>query len=135
MVQNRSKLHRNFRNEHIRTTPFDPKLTFLDVSNRFVTARKSVRNGPNRCHYHTNSPNEIAPDFFRNEGTRSTTLDPKLIYCGCFELFRYCTKLGAKWAEQVPLPHKFVNKVELEFFATNELDPLHLTQNSCFSAF
>jgi hypothetical protein len=53
------------------------------VLNCFATTRNSVRNGPNRCHYHTNS----------------------------------------------------LNKVASEFFATNAVDPLHLTQNSCFRAF
>jgi hypothetical protein len=39
-----------FRNERIRSTPFDPKLMFWGISNRFVTARKSMQNWPNRCH-------------------------------------------------------------------------------------
>jgi hypothetical protein len=33
-----------FRNERTRSTPFDPKLMFWGVSDRFITARKSMQN-------------------------------------------------------------------------------------------
>jgi hypothetical protein len=36
-----------FRNERTRSTPLDLKLMFWGVSNRFVTARKSMQNWPN----------------------------------------------------------------------------------------
>jgi hypothetical protein len=36
-----------FRNERNRSTPLDPKLMFWGVSDRFVTARKSMQNWPN----------------------------------------------------------------------------------------
>jgi hypothetical protein len=72
-----------FRNERTRSTPFDSKLMFWCVSDRFITAQKSMQNWPNCCHYRTSS----------------------------------------------------LNKVASEFFATNAPDPLHLTQNSCFWAF
>jgi hypothetical protein len=39
-----------FRNERSRSTPFDPKLIFWGVSDRFVNARKSMQNWPNWCH-------------------------------------------------------------------------------------
>jgi hypothetical protein len=35
---------RIFRNEGTRSTPLDPKLLFWGVSDRFVTARKSMQN-------------------------------------------------------------------------------------------
>jgi hypothetical protein len=38
---------RIFRNERTRSTPFDPKLMFWCVFDRFVTARKSMQNWPN----------------------------------------------------------------------------------------
>jgi hypothetical protein len=133
----------------------------IGVSYCFATAWKLVRNGPNRCHYHTNSLNEIASEFFTtnalhplhftqnscfrafrtisllkkdgakqaeqvqlthkfakwscvgifgNERTRSTPFDPKLMYCGCFKPFRYCTNIGAKRVELVPLMHKFTKQ-------------------------
>jgi hypothetical protein len=72
-----------FRNECTRSTPLDLKLIFWGVSNRFVTARKSMQNWPNWCHYRTS----------------------------------------------------LLKKVASEFFATNTPDPLHWTQNLCFRAF
>jgi hypothetical protein len=39
-----------FRNERTRSTPLDPKLMFWDVSDNFVTTRKSMQNWPNWCH-------------------------------------------------------------------------------------
>jgi hypothetical protein len=39
-----------FRNEHARSIPFDPKLMFWGVSDRFVTARKLMQNWPNWWH-------------------------------------------------------------------------------------
>jgi hypothetical protein len=48
--------------------------------------------------------------IFRNERTRSSPLDPKIMFWGCFEPFRYCRKVGAKPAELVPLTHKFINQ-------------------------
>jgi hypothetical protein len=41
---------RIFRNERIRSTPLDPKLMFWDVSDHFVTARKSMQSWPNWYH-------------------------------------------------------------------------------------
>jgi hypothetical protein len=39
-----------FGNERTWSTPLDPKLMFWGVSNRFVTARKSMQNWLNWCH-------------------------------------------------------------------------------------
>jgi hypothetical protein len=39
-----------FPNERTQSSPFDPKLIFWGVSDCFVTARKSVQNGPNWVH-------------------------------------------------------------------------------------
>jgi hypothetical protein len=39
-----------FRNERTRSNPFDQKLLFWGVLDRFVTARKSMQNWTNRCH-------------------------------------------------------------------------------------
>jgi hypothetical protein len=36
-----------FRNERTRSTPFDPKLMFWGVLDRFVTAQNSMQNWPN----------------------------------------------------------------------------------------
>jgi hypothetical protein len=48
--------------------------------------------------------------IFRNERTRSTPFDPKLMFYGRFGPFHYCTKVAAKLAELVPLSHKFAKK-------------------------
>jgi hypothetical protein len=45
--------------------------------------------------------------IFLNECTRSTPLDPKLMFWGHFEPSHYCPKVGAKPAKLVPLTHKF----------------------------
>jgi hypothetical protein len=74
-------------------------------------------------------------NFLRNERTRSTPLDPKLIFWVHFAPFHNCTKVGAKRDELVPLTHQFTKGITSEFFATNAPDPLHWTQNSCFGAF
>jgi hypothetical protein len=55
---------RIFRNGRIRSTPLDPKLKFWGVSDRFGTARKSLYNWPNWCHYRTSSLNKVASEFF-----------------------------------------------------------------------
>jgi hypothetical protein len=39
-----------FHNEPAQSTPFDPKLMFWGVSDRFVSARKPMQNWPNWCH-------------------------------------------------------------------------------------
>ena len=49
--------------------------------------------------------------------------------------FRYCMKLGAKWAELVQIMQKFIQEVVSEFFTTNAPDPPHWTLNSCFVLF
>ena len=54
-------------------------------------------------------------EIFGNERTRSTPLDPKLMFWCVFvvfgmhlSMFRYYMKLGAKRVELVQLMHKFV---------------------------
>jgi hypothetical protein len=39
-----------FRNERTGSTPLEPKLMFWGVSDRFITARKSMQNWPNWRH-------------------------------------------------------------------------------------
>ena len=61
--------------------------------------------------------------IFRNERSRSTPLDPKLMFwCisvpfGCIlKQFLYCTKLGAKRAKLVQLLQKFVQRCLVRIF-------------------
>ena len=46
-------------------------------------------------------------------------------------MFRYYTKLGAKWVELVQLCKSSCHEVASEFFATNAPNPPHWTVNSC----
>jgi hypothetical protein len=48
--------------------------------------------------------------IIRNERTRSTPLDPKLMFWGRFGPFRYLTKAEAKLAELALLTPKFVKR-------------------------
>jgi hypothetical protein len=73
--------------------------------------------------------------IFRNERTRSTLLDTKLMFWRRFGLFHYRTKVDAKLAELAPLTHKFAKRSCVRTFRNQRTDPLYWTQNSCFSAF
>ena len=60
---------------------------------------------------------------FCNECSRSTPLDPKLMFCfvsfhfwGHLEPFRYCMKLAAKRAKLVQLMQKFVPRCLVRIF-------------------
>jgi hypothetical protein len=44
------------------------------------------------------------------------TIGPKTHFLGRFGLFRYCTKVDAKLAEQVPLTHNFAKRSCFEIF-------------------
>ena len=69
-------------------------------------------------------------EFFRNERTRSTPLDPKLrflcilYYLGAFGAIWLPYELGAKRAELV---QKFVKQSHVEHFVMNAPDPPHWT--------
>ena len=73
----------------------------------------------------------------RNERTRSTPLDPKLMfwcvsyYLGAFGTVFCPTTLSAN---RVNWCNCSCHKVALEFFATNAPDPPHWTLNFCFHA-
>jgi hypothetical protein len=71
----------------------------------------------------------------RRKSCLNSAIGPKTHILGHFGPFRYCTKVDAKLAELVPLTQSSLNKVASEFFATNALDQLHWTQNSCFGVF
>ena len=76
--------------------------------------------------------------IFHNERTRSTPLDPKLMFSCIRTIWVHwgplgcLTKLGAKRAELVK---SSCHEVASEFFATNPLDRLHWTLNPCFGEF
>ena len=76
--------------------------------------------------------------FFRNEGTRSTPLDPKLMFwcvsyhLGAFGTVRMPYETRGKTGRTCKSSRHEVASV---FFAMNPPDPLHWSLNSCFGAF
>ena len=112
-----------FRNERTRSTPLDPKQTFLCVSYYFGALVRFILFGcirgrlvayETRCETGRTSAKVHATKSHRNflhERAQSNPLDPKLTfwrvsyYLGAFGTFGCLTKLGAKWAE---LMQKFV---------------------------
>jgi hypothetical protein len=106
---------RIFCNERTRSTTLDPKLLFWDVSDRFVTARKSMQKWLNWCHYRTSSLNKVVLEFFATNApdpihwTQNSCL-------GRFGPFRDCTKADAKLTELVPLTQKFAKQTLVGIF-------------------
>ena len=80
--------------------------------------------------------------IFCSEPTRSTALDPKLMFwcvslclgaiVNVFVTTRNFVQNGLNWCNQCT---SFCHKVASEFFATNAPNPPHWTLNSCFGAF
>jgi hypothetical protein len=60
---------------------------FWGISDRFVTAQKSMQDLPNWWHYRTSSLNKVASEFFEKKRTRSTPLDPKLMFSDVLDRF------------------------------------------------
>ena len=113
-----------FCNERTRSTPLDPKLTFWGVSYYLGAFGTVWLPYETRCKTDRTSAKKFMPrsrvGIFRNERTRSTTLDPKLMFFVHFVLFEciwdrlFClTKVGAKWAELV---QKFVPRSRVGIF-------------------
>jgi hypothetical protein len=73
--------------------------------------------------------------IFRNKRTRSTPLDPKLMFWGISDHFVTTRKSMQNWPNWCYYRTSSVNKVASEFFATNAPDALHLIKNLCFLTF
>ena len=79
--------------------------------------------------------------IFRNETSRSTQMDPKLMFWCVLSVwvhlgpFRYCKILAAKHAKLVQLIPKFVPRSRVGIFRNDAPDPHHWTLNSCFGVF
>jgi hypothetical protein len=125
---------RIFRNEHTRSTPLDPKLMFWGISDRFVTAQKSMQNWLNWWHHRTSSLNKVASEFFATDAPDPLHLTQNSSF-GAFQTILLLHKSRCKTGQTGGIIAQVLNKVASEFFATNAPDPLHLTQNSCFGAF
>ena len=125
-----------FCNECTRSIPVDPKLMFWCVlfylgALRTVWVRYETRCKTGRTSAKVRARSRVG--IFRNECTRSTPLDPKLMFwCVLF----YLGALRTVWLPYKNLvqngPNKCkssCHKVVSEFFATNAPDPLHWTLN------
>jgi hypothetical protein len=73
--------------------------------------------------------------ILRNERTRSTPLDTKLMFWGVSDHFVTARKSMQNLPIWCDYRTSSVNKVASEFFVTNAPDPLHWTQDSSFGAF
>jgi hypothetical protein len=104
-----------FRNERTQSTPFQAKHMFWGVSDRFVSARKSMQNWPNWCHYHTSSLNKFASDFFATNAPDPLHWTQNSCF-GAFQTVSLLLKVDAKLAELVPLSHKFTKQSRVGFF-------------------
>jgi hypothetical protein len=71
-------------------------------------------------------------EMFRNERTRSTLMDTKLMFRGVSGRFVTGQKSMQNRPNWYHYRTSYLNNVASEFFATNAPDPLHLSQNSCF---
>ena len=86
-----------FRNEHTRTTPLDPKLMFWCVLYYFGAFGAVWLPYETRCKTVQTSAKVCATksrQIFRNEHTRSTPLDPKLMFWG---VSYYLGAFGTVW--------------------------------------
>ena len=114
---------RIFRNEHIRSTPLDPKLIFWCVSyylGAFGPFGGLTKLGAKRAELVQKFvPRSHIEFLFRNERTRSTPLDPIMTFWCVRTIwvlsgpFGCLTKLGAKQAE---LMQKFVPRSRVGIF-------------------
>ena len=130
-----TKSRRNFSNEHTRSTPYYPKLTFWCVctiwvhSDYLVPLRNSVQNGPNYC---KSSCHEAASEFFATNApnpphcTLNRWFEAFCIICVHSGPFGCLTKLGAQRANKCK---SSCHEVASEFFAMNTSDPPHWTLN------
>ena len=100
-----------------------------------VALQNLVQNGPNWC---KSSCHEVAWEFFRDERTLFTPLDCKhmfwcvLYYLGAFGTVRMPYETRGKTGRTCK---SSCHEVASEFFATNPLNPLHCSLNSCFGTF
>ena len=122
-------------NERTRSTPLDPKLTFRCVSYNLDLRPFGCLPtlGAKRPELVQKFVPQSCVRIFRNECTRSTPLDPKLMFwCVSY----YLGAFGTVW-----LPYETrcktgrtsakssCHEVASEFFATNASDPPHWTLN------
>ena len=134
-------------NERSRSTLLDPKLMFWCVSFRsgaFWTVSLLHELGAKRAKL-VQLMQMFMPRcrarIFRNERSRSTPLDPNLMFWCVFSMwvhlepFCYYTKVAAKRTKLVQLMQKFVPRCLVKIFTRNAPDLNHWTLNSCFGVY
>ena len=120
-----------FRNKRTRSTTLDPKLRFGAVCTvwvQFGPFGSLTKHGAKRAELVQKFVPRSRVGIFRNERTRSTPLDPKLMfwyvsyYLGPFGCL---TEFGAKWAELVQkfVPRSHVGIFHKEHTRSTPLDP------------
>ena len=131
-----------FREEHTRSTLLDPTLMFWCVSyylgafgTIWVPYETRCKTGRTRAKICATKSRRT----FRNERTRSTPLDPKIMFWCVFVPFGCIRGRLVAFRNSVQnRPNKCkssCHEVASEFFATNTPDPTHWTLNSCFGEF
>jgi hypothetical protein len=127
----KTKSPRNFSQRTHPIHSIGPKTHVLGRFGHFGTARKSLPNRPNWCHYRTSSLNNDASEFSQ----RTLLIHSFGPQKSCFRAFRTFSLVHESRCKKVdelaPLVHEVVSK----FFTTNAPNPLHWTQNLCFGAF
>ena len=124
-----------FRNQHTRSTPLDPKLMFWCVSynfGAFWTVWLLTKLGAKWAELVQKFVPQSHVGIFRNERTRSTPLDPNLMFwCVSYHLgpFSCLTKLGAKRAELV---QNFVPRSRIGIFRNERTRSTPLYPNLMF---
>ena len=138
-------------NESSRSTLLDPKLMFWCVSFRsgaFLTVsllHETWCKSAKLVQLMQKFMPQCRSRIFCNECSRSTPLDPKLMFCfvlflsvwGHLEPFRYCMKLAAKRAKLVQLMEKFVPRCLVRIFCNERSlsTPLDPKLMFCFVSF
>jgi hypothetical protein len=106
---------RIFCNERTRSIPLDTKLMFWGVSDHFDTARKSMQNWPNWCHYRTSSLNKVASEFFATNASDPIHLTKNSCF-GAFWTVLLLHESRCKTGRTGTIKHKFAKGSCFEIF-------------------
>jgi hypothetical protein len=116
-----------FCNKRVRSTPFNPKLTFWGISKRFITHESWCKTDRTSAINAQVRKTKLHRKF--SQWTHSIhSIGSKSYVLGRFGPFCYCTNVDAKLAEKAPLTHKFAKRSWVKIFC-NKLTwstPLYL---------
>jgi hypothetical protein len=114
-----------FCNEHTQSTLFDLKLLSC-AFRHFCFQMEQLSETSPRCPFWPLSQQKICVWFFRNERTKFTLFDLKLMF-RAFRYLRFRRNNCAKHARDARSCHFCNKKIAAEFFATNAPNPPCLT--------